>query len=79
MCTGYLPGVKSQGVVLTTHPKSNTEVKERAPLHLLPLWAVVASSRVTFTFTLPFIIIIVIGHDSIKFIYIKRTKQPSEL
>jgi len=81
ICTVYLPGVKRPGCGVDRPPQSNAEVQESTALHLLPFWAVVASSGVTFTFTLPFIIIIiiVIGHDSIKFVYIKDRKQPSEL
>ena len=41
-------GIKWPGVVLTTHPPSSAEVKERAELYL---WAFVACYTVTFTFT----------------------------
>ena len=78
MCTGYLPGIKRPECGVKHPPPSNAEVKESTSVHLLPLWAFLDSSTVTFTFLLVFIII-VIGHDSIKFVYLKGTNQPSEL
>ena len=50
MGTGSFPGVKWLGSSADHPPPSSAEVKERA-IPLLPLWALVASCRVTFTFT----------------------------
>jgi hypothetical protein len=37
---------------MTTHPPASDEVKERVELYLYPpLWAFVACSKMTFTFT----------------------------
>jgi hypothetical protein len=54
MGTGSFPGIKRPGRGVDHPPPSSAEVIERVQLniHLLPLWAVVAFSRMSFTFTL---------------------------
>jgi hypothetical protein len=49
--TGSFPGVKRPGRCAYHAPLSNGEVKEITPVHLLPIWVFMASSRATFTFT----------------------------
>jgi hypothetical protein len=52
MGTGSFPGVKWPGRGVDHPPSSSAEVKEKSiAIPLLPLWAFVACSRVTFTFT----------------------------
>jgi hypothetical protein len=50
MGTGSFPGVNRLGGGVDHPPPSTAELKSRA-VPLLPLWAFVASSRLTFTFT----------------------------
>ena len=49
------PGVKRPGRAVDYQPSSSAEVKERVELYFFsPLWAFLASSRVSFTFTFTF-------------------------
>jgi hypothetical protein len=49
-------GVKWPGHGVDHPPPSGTKVKERVEVYnLLPLWAFVACSRVTFTFTVDYV------------------------
>ena len=51
MGTGSLPGLKRPGRGVDHPPSSSAEVKRKSgATPLLPLWAVVACSRATFTF-----------------------------
>ena len=52
MSTGSLPGVKWPGRGADHPPPSNAVVKERKELPILPLWASMPCSGMTFTFTL---------------------------
>jgi len=51
-CTGSLLGVKRPGRGVDHSPASSAEVKEKIELYLYsPLWAFMACSMATFTFT----------------------------
>jgi hypothetical protein len=55
MDTGSFPGVKRPGRGVKHSTPSSAEVKEKLEIYLYSLmWAFVASSRVTFTFTFTF-------------------------
>jgi len=61
MGTGSFQELSCQDVVLTTHPPSSAEVKERRELYVYsPLWAFVACSRVKFTFFLVVVVVVVV-------------------
>jgi len=51
MDTGSFPGAKRPGLGVGHSTPSIAEVKERVESYLYPLWAFVACSGVTFTFT----------------------------
>jgi hypothetical protein len=51
MGTRSFPGVKRLGHGIDHPPPSNAKVEGRVQLHLLPLWAFLACSRVNITFT----------------------------
>jgi len=46
----WVPGL-SRCTALTTHPHVRPRLRKGRAIHLLPLWAFVACSRVNFTFT----------------------------
>jgi hypothetical protein len=50
MGTGTFPGVKRPVCGIYLPPPPSAEVKERVQLYLYSLWAIVACSRVNYTF-----------------------------